>query len=173
MLMILLFDFDFLEKIVEHVCAIFNKLFQRSVTSPYITLIEERTLEPRARTTYFTSECTCYLIERFIFYMDHPHLLLPFLRLIERISGYTSIADMLVEQNVLVLIVKSMKEHDGDARVQLSALKIIDNLGSTSIQGLCWNTFFFCYFRTNIDAVIACGVYPFYAFPQTEWWKMD
>jgi len=134
--------FCFIEKTAKHACAIFIKLFQQSVQAPYErhttrTKNDEETLESRPCVAYFPSECICYFVERLNFYMDRPDLLLLFLRLIERISGYRTIAEMLAEQSVLVLVVSSMKAYHDNARIQLSCLKTIDNLKSVFSQGLC------------------------------------
>ena len=126
------------EEIIQHTCSIFIHLFQHCAPTPYdkdLACQSEQLLQVKASTGYFISETITFIMGRFDFYEEHPTFLFFFLDVLEKVSCYSSIAEVLTEQSAISIIIERMTCYFFDSGIQIAALRTVENLKANNIHG--------------------------------------
>ena len=124
---------------VQNTSRVFIKLFCQSVPAPFekhLACKSEELLNTKASIGYFTSESIVYIINRLNFYEDYPDFMYIFLNVIQEISAFEDLAEILMEQGAVSIIMDWMSQLVDDEQIQLTALKTVENLKGAGFEGM-------------------------------------
>ena len=74
-------------------------------------------------------------MERFDFYEEHPTFLFFFLDVLQKVSCFSSIAEVLAEQSAIMVIIERMRCYFFDSGIQIAALRTVENLKANNSHG--------------------------------------